>query len=165
MYTSCSRRALLAPTRNRLALYSRGHLVGSPTCARSGYLRALPTCSLRSAAKLYIRGPLSLHLLSLHPYAHPGGTMSKLPPFLEDETLTTYTHLKSAKNLDFVPGRALHARPTPVPRPPHVCLSLPQARLTLASRLPHDWLLLDGLMVASAKHPLLGTHVSVAVPI
>lgn len=91
--------------------------------------------------------------------------MSKLPPFLEDETLTTYTHLKSAKNLDFVPGRALHARPTPVPRPPHVCLSLPQARLTLASRLPHDWLLLDGLMVASAKHPLLGTHVSVAVPI
>jgi len=35
-----------------------------------------------------------------------GGTMSKLPPFLEDETLTTYTHLKALKNLDFVPGQS-----------------------------------------------------------
>ena len=34
-----------------------------------------------------------------------GGTMSKLPPFLDDESLVTYTHLKSAKNLDFVPGQ------------------------------------------------------------
>jgi 3'(2'), 5'-bisphosphate nucleotidase len=35
-----------------------------------------------------------------------GGTMSKLPPFLEDESLVGYTHLKSAKNLDFVPGQS-----------------------------------------------------------
>ena len=30
--------------------------------------------------------------------------MSKLPPFLEDESLVSYTHLKTSKNLDFVPG-------------------------------------------------------------
>merc|ERR1711988_295425 len=30
-----------------------------------------------------------------------GGTMSKLPPFLEDESLETYTHLKAIDNLDF----------------------------------------------------------------
>lgn len=35
-----------------------------------------------------------------------GGTMSKLPPFLEDESLVGYTHLKSEKNLDFVPGQS-----------------------------------------------------------
>lgn len=35
-----------------------------------------------------------------------GGTMSKLPPFLEDESLVGYTHLKSNKNLDFVPGQS-----------------------------------------------------------
>jgi len=35
-----------------------------------------------------------------------GGTMSKLPPFLEDESLVPYTHLKSTKNLDFQPGQS-----------------------------------------------------------
>ena len=35
-----------------------------------------------------------------------GGTMSKLPGFLEDGSLVGYTHLKSTKNLDFVPGQA-----------------------------------------------------------
>jgi len=35
-----------------------------------------------------------------------GGTMSKLPPFLDDESLVGYTHLKSDKNLDFVPGQS-----------------------------------------------------------
>ena len=30
-----------------------------------------------------------------------GGTMSKLPPFLEDESLESYTHLKAIDNLDF----------------------------------------------------------------
>jgi len=35
-----------------------------------------------------------------------GGTMSKLPPFLENESLVGYTHLKSEKNLDFVPGQS-----------------------------------------------------------
>jgi len=35
-----------------------------------------------------------------------GGTMSKLPPFLDDESLVGYTHLKSQKNLDFVPGQS-----------------------------------------------------------
>jgi 3'-phosphoadenosine 5'-phosphosulfate (PAPS) 3'-phosphatase len=35
-----------------------------------------------------------------------GGTMSKLPPFLEDESLVSYTHLKSFKNLDFVPAQS-----------------------------------------------------------
>ena len=34
-----------------------------------------------------------------------GGTMSKLPGFLEDGSLEGYTHLKTAKNLDFVPGQ------------------------------------------------------------
>ncbi|KAJ1455093.1 hypothetical protein M885DRAFT_520639 [Pelagophyceae sp. CCMP2097] len=34
-----------------------------------------------------------------------GGTMAKLPPFLRDQTLESYTHLKSAKNLDFAPGQ------------------------------------------------------------
>ncbi len=33
-----------------------------------------------------------------------GGVMSKLPPFLVDQTLESYTHLKTATNLDFVPG-------------------------------------------------------------
>jgi 3'(2'), 5'-bisphosphate nucleotidase len=33
-----------------------------------------------------------------------GGTMSKLVPFLEDESLVPYTHLKAQKNLDFVPN-------------------------------------------------------------
>ena len=32
--------------------------------------------------------------------------MSKLPPFLEDESLVPYTHLKSTKNLDFQPGQS-----------------------------------------------------------
>lgn len=32
--------------------------------------------------------------------------MSKLPPFLDDESLVGYTHLKSQKNLDFVPGQS-----------------------------------------------------------
>ena len=32
--------------------------------------------------------------------------MAKLPPFLEDESLVGYTHLKSTKNLDFVPGQS-----------------------------------------------------------
>jgi len=35
-----------------------------------------------------------------------GGTMSKLPGFLEDGSLVGYTHLKTAKNLDFVPGQS-----------------------------------------------------------
>lgn len=35
-----------------------------------------------------------------------GGTMSKLVPFLEDESLVPYTHLKAQSNLDFVPGAA-----------------------------------------------------------
>jgi len=35
-----------------------------------------------------------------------GGTMSKLPPFLEDSSLVGYTHLKTDKNLDFVPGQS-----------------------------------------------------------
>jgi len=35
-----------------------------------------------------------------------GGTMSKLPPFLETQELVGYTHLKSEKNLDFVPGQS-----------------------------------------------------------
>jgi len=35
-----------------------------------------------------------------------GGTMSKLPPFLEDASLMPYTHLKTTKNLDFVPGQS-----------------------------------------------------------
>jgi len=34
-----------------------------------------------------------------------GGTMSKLPPFLKDQSLEGYTHLKSSSNLDFVPGQ------------------------------------------------------------
>lgn len=34
-----------------------------------------------------------------------GGTMSMLPGFLKDATLTGYTHLKSESNLDFVPGQ------------------------------------------------------------
>ena len=34
-----------------------------------------------------------------------GGTMSKLPPFLRDQSLESYTHLKSTKNLDFEPGQ------------------------------------------------------------
>lgn len=34
-----------------------------------------------------------------------GGTMSKLPPFLKDQTLEGYTHLKSTKNLDFTPNK------------------------------------------------------------
>jgi len=34
-----------------------------------------------------------------------GGTMSKLPPFLEDQSLEGYTHLKTSSNLDFVPGQ------------------------------------------------------------
>ncbi|KAG8461496.1 hypothetical protein KFE25_001100 [Diacronema lutheri] len=36
-----------------------------------------------------------------------GGTMAKLPAFLEDGALVTYTHLKSEKNLDFVPGAVM----------------------------------------------------------
>jgi len=35
-----------------------------------------------------------------------GGTMSKLPPFLDAQELVGYTHLKSEKNLDFVPGQS-----------------------------------------------------------
>ena len=35
-----------------------------------------------------------------------GGTMSKLPPFLDDGSLIGYTHLKSGKNLDFMPGQS-----------------------------------------------------------
>jgi len=35
-----------------------------------------------------------------------GGTMSKLPGFLEDGSLVGYTHLKTGKNLDFVPGQS-----------------------------------------------------------
>jgi len=34
-----------------------------------------------------------------------GGTMSKLPPFLRDQSLEPYTHLKTTKNLDFAPGK------------------------------------------------------------
>lgn len=33
-----------------------------------------------------------------------GGTMSKLPPFLANKALESYTHLKTDKNLDFIPG-------------------------------------------------------------
>ena len=33
-----------------------------------------------------------------------GGVMAKLPPFLNDKTLESYTHLKSPVNLDFEPG-------------------------------------------------------------
>lgn len=33
-----------------------------------------------------------------------GGVMAKLPPFLSDKTLESYTHLKSSTNLDFEPG-------------------------------------------------------------
>ena len=33
-----------------------------------------------------------------------GGTMSKLPPFLKDQSLEPYTHLKTTKNLDFSPS-------------------------------------------------------------
>jgi len=33
-----------------------------------------------------------------------GGTMSKLPKFLANKQLESYTHLKTDKNLDFVPG-------------------------------------------------------------
>lgn len=33
-----------------------------------------------------------------------GGTMSKLPKFLESKTLESYTHLKTSTNLDFMPG-------------------------------------------------------------
>ena len=33
-----------------------------------------------------------------------GGIMAKLPPFLSDKTLESYTHLKSDTNLDFEPG-------------------------------------------------------------
>jgi hypothetical protein len=32
--------------------------------------------------------------------------MSKLPPFLDDGSLIGYTHLKSGKNLDFMPGQS-----------------------------------------------------------
>eukprot|EP01038_Epipyxis_sp_PR26KG_P008687 gene8687-11738_t len=35
-----------------------------------------------------------------------GGTMSKLPPFLVDKSLVSYTHLKSNYNLDFIPNTA-----------------------------------------------------------
>ena len=50
--------------------------------------------------------------------------MSKLPPFLEDESLVPYTHLKSTKNLDFQPGQSTltlsnikvaNSNPTPTP--------------------------------------------------
>ena len=34
-----------------------------------------------------------------------GGVMSKLPAFLSDEKLESYTHLKTDTNLDFVPGK------------------------------------------------------------
>jgi len=33
-----------------------------------------------------------------------GGTMAKLVPFLEEDSLVPYTHLKAKKNLDFIPG-------------------------------------------------------------
>lgn len=33
-----------------------------------------------------------------------GGTMSKLPPFIADKSLESYTHLKTTTNLDFVNG-------------------------------------------------------------
>ena len=33
-----------------------------------------------------------------------GGCMSKLPKFLEDGSLESYTHLKTKTNLDFVPN-------------------------------------------------------------
>lgn len=36
-----------------------------------------------------------------------GGIMSKLPKFLEDKTLTSYTYLKTKKNLDFVPDTVM----------------------------------------------------------
>jgi len=35
-----------------------------------------------------------------------GGTMSKLPSFLDDASLKPYTHLKTGKNLDFQPGQS-----------------------------------------------------------
>lgn len=34
-----------------------------------------------------------------------GGCMAKLPKFLEDQTLESYTHLKTTKNLDFNPNQ------------------------------------------------------------
>jgi len=34
-----------------------------------------------------------------------GGVMSKLPAFLKDQTLESYTHLKTTKNLDFSPNQ------------------------------------------------------------
>lgn len=34
-----------------------------------------------------------------------GGVMGKLPPFLSDQTLESYTHLKTPVNLDFEPGQ------------------------------------------------------------
>jgi len=67
-----------------------------------------------------------------------GGTMSKLPPFLDDASLVGYTHLKSEKNLDFVPGAA-HSRHLPthlfeMPLPP--CqLSASHSRTPLAPTL------------------------------
>ena len=33
-----------------------------------------------------------------------GGVMAKLPPFLAEQRLESYVHLKTATNLDFVPG-------------------------------------------------------------
>jgi hypothetical protein len=33
-----------------------------------------------------------------------GGIIAKLPPFLSDKTLESYTHLKSDVNLDYEPG-------------------------------------------------------------
>jgi len=34
-----------------------------------------------------------------------GGCMAKLPPFLKDQSLESYTHLKTTKNLDFTPNQ------------------------------------------------------------
>lgn len=34
-----------------------------------------------------------------------GGCMAKLPPFLKDQSLESYTHLKTSKNLDFTPNQ------------------------------------------------------------
>ena len=34
-----------------------------------------------------------------------GGCLAKLPAFLKDQTLESYTHLKTTKNLDFTPNQ------------------------------------------------------------